>query len=236
MAVHRIVIEDRNGEKVATGAETVDGCRYHARREVIVSCGAYRSSQLLLLSGNGPGDDSSYNHTTQKVESRNHYLAGPGFPTRIALRLDCIDIRASQGSEHEKEGRMPRDQDNSLLESPIKGVEIPLDGTYTIKIARSPEMDATPVVTEEVPQSGCPVLSPETTDSEIDEQAKVAGQTFYHPEGGASIGSVVDFKCKVEGIQRLRVVDGSMFPVPINAHYQVMTYVVAEQAASMIIT
>ena len=53
---HRVLVE--NGR--ATGVEYVqDGDRFvaHARREVILSGGAYNSPQLLLLSGIGPADE-----------------------------------------------------------------------------------------------------------------------------------------------------------------------------------
>ena len=49
--VKRVVIVTLDdGTKVATGAETADGTIYSASKEVIVTCGAYRSPQVLLLS------------------------------------------------------------------------------------------------------------------------------------------------------------------------------------------
>jgi len=47
----RVIIENRR----ATGVELISGRRLTARREVIVSCGAYASPQLLMLSGVGDG-------------------------------------------------------------------------------------------------------------------------------------------------------------------------------------
>ena len=52
--VRRVLIEDRSGKKVATGVELTDGQRILASKEVIVAAGAYRTPQVLMLSGIGP--------------------------------------------------------------------------------------------------------------------------------------------------------------------------------------
>lgn len=43
--------------KRAVGVQTVDGRRFHARKEVVLSGGAINSPQILLLSGVGPRDE-----------------------------------------------------------------------------------------------------------------------------------------------------------------------------------
>lgn len=48
------------------------------------------------------------------------------------------------------------------------------------------------------------------------------------------MGKVVDADLKVNGVSNLRVVDASVFPVPITGHLQVAMYALAELAASII--
>lgn len=52
-SVARILVRDGK----ATGVELADGRELRARKEVIVSCGAIRTPQLLMLSGIGPEND-----------------------------------------------------------------------------------------------------------------------------------------------------------------------------------
>lgn len=52
--------------------------------------------------------------------------------------------------------------------------------------------------------------------------------------GSAAMGSVVDTNLQVKGVDNLRIVDTSIFPVVITAHLQVAAYAAAEQAAEII--
>ncbi|KAI0502779.1 alcohol oxidase [Xylaria bambusicola] len=78
------------------------------------------------------------------------------------------------------------------------------------------------------------VLSVDSTDAEIDARLRAGMGTSYHPMGSLAMGSVVDTDLKVRGIQHLRVVDTSVFPVVPTGHLQVTTYAMAEQAAVII--
>jgi choline dehydrogenase-like flavoprotein len=55
--VKRVVVSEIDGVKVATAVELADGTIIEASREIIISAGAYRSPQILLLSGLGPRDE-----------------------------------------------------------------------------------------------------------------------------------------------------------------------------------
>lgn len=68
--VRRVILaQDGNLRKLrATGVETSGGEIYSASKEVIVTCGAYRSPQLLLLSGIGPFEDLKEFDIPQKLD------------------------------------------------------------------------------------------------------------------------------------------------------------------------
>ena len=54
------------------------------------------------------------------------------------------------------------------------------------------------------------------TDEAIDARVKECGRGSYHPSGTCAMGKVAD---GVIGVNRLRVVDTSIIPLPIGAHY-----------------
>lgn len=89
------------------------------------------------------------------------------------------------------------------------------------------------VVEEEVAPKGFPSLTSQSTDEELDIRIRRCAGTFYHTSGSASMGKVVDTDCRVIGVEGLRVIDASVVPVPISAHYQVMVYALAEQMAAI---
>lgn len=82
---------------------------------------------------------------------------------------------------------------------------------------------------------GFPPLTSASTDDELDARIRRFAGTWFHPAGTASMGTVVDTDCKVKGVDGLQVVDGSILPVPIAAHYQAAMYATAEAAADVIL-
>ena len=82
--------------------------------------------------------------------------------------------------------------------------------------------------------AGFDPITEKTSDEEIDRRVAKNGDTLYHPAGTAAMGKVVDADLKVYGVEGLRVVDASVIPMPIAAHYQACVYALAEQAADII--
>jgi choline dehydrogenase len=84
-------------------------------------------------------------------------------------------------------------------------------------------------------QSEYTKLTAENVESEV----KRLLQTEYHPVGTCSMlpkdkGGVVDSKLKVYGVENLRIVDASVFPLLPRANMQSLVYAVAERAADWI--
>lgn len=82
--------------------------------------------------------------------------------------------------------------------------------------------------------SGLEPLSLEDSDEKLDKRLAATAGTTWHYTGSCGMGKVVDTDFKVRGIEGLRIVDASVFPVPLSAHIQAPLYALAEQAAAII--
>lgn len=326
--VHRVLLDERDGKKVATGVQLADGRTIKASKETIVSAGAYRTPQVLMLSGIGPADVLAAQGIPQLVDApevgRNFHdhlalcqwwkLRNPELGLSMGTQkwidpscmmgLPCDWVVSEEAPSEQMRAALKADgeavnEHHPLLHparchtetlivyapagAPVAGVNVPLDGTHiasavlgmlptsrgSITIASSdpsspPVIDPNYYATEadrvalraglrqvmrvlqetsegraivesEVPPAGFPPLKPDSTDEEIDARVKRAGNTFYHPAGSAAMGKVVDTKLRVHGVENLRVVDASVLPVPISAHYQACVYAIAEKAADLIL-
>jgi choline dehydrogenase len=76
------------------------------------------------------------------------------------------------------------------------------------------------------------------TDAEIDAFVRRAMITIYHPAGTCKIGTdadaVVDPEFRVRGTEGLRVVDASVWPLPLGGNINAPTIMMAEKASDIV--
>ncbi|TFK35012.1 aryl-alcohol oxidase [Crucibulum laeve] len=85
-------------------------------------------------------------------------------------------------------------------------------------------------------------LGTAATDAQVEAYARASAEAIFHPVGtpsmspfGAACG-VVDPDLKVKGVSNLRIVDASDLPFAPDAHTQGPVYLVAERAATLIVS
>ena len=80
---------------------------------------------------------------------------------------------------------------------------------------------------------------PVATDEALARAAGELGTTIFHPVGTCKMGrdpmAVVDDELRVHGIERLRVIDASIFPRITSGNTNAPTYVIAEKGARAIL-
>ena len=79
------------------------------------------------------------------------------------------------------------------------------------------------------------------TDKELNDFIRENVESAYHPCGTCKMGSVtdkmavVDNECKVFGVEKLRVVDSSIFPNITNGNINAPTIMIGEKASDHIL-
>lgn len=76
-------------------------------------------------------------------------------------------------------------------------------------------------------------LTPRTAASELREWARANTHSYHHPVGTCAMGTVVDERCRVLGVDGLSVVDASVLPDIPSANTNLPTMMVAERVAAL---
>ena len=100
------------------------------------------------------------------------------------------------------------------------------------KIMRQPAMRHY-IAEERAPAPDC------TSDADLLAFARATGSTVFHPTStcrmGADAAAVVDERLRVRGIERLRVVDGSIMPAVVSGNTNAAIVMIGEKGADMIL-
>jgi choline dehydrogenase-like flavoprotein len=225
-----------------------------ARREVILSAGAFGSPQLLMLSGIGPEDD-----LRQHGIAVQHALPGVGQNLQDHLdhtliwqslrpvddhmrRIHLADgfsahvcvlrphSRGQVGLRDANPASPPRIDPNFL--SDPRDLETLMAGVRVMEQA----MAAPPLA----PWRGKRLYPHDGSDTAIRADIRARSDTIYHPVGTCRMGqddmAVVDPNLRVHGIAGLRVVDASIMPTLIGGNTNAPTIMIAEKAADLIRT
>lgn len=130
----------------------------------------------------------------------------------------------------------------SIFDAPVADsgfLRNPLDTILLREALRfSRQLVAQPSIAELKPFEAVPGANV-TSDADLDAYIKGAASTLWHPAGSCQLGKretggVVDGDLKVYGIDGLRIVDASVFPILPATHTMTTVYAVAERAADII--
>ena len=104
-----------------------------------------------------------------------------------------------------------------------------------IKLAR--KLARTKAFAEYCGEEYCPGAAVQSDDA-VAEYIRRSAETVYHPAGTCKMGSdamaVVDERLRVQGVERLRVVDASIMPTLVGGNTNASTIMIAEKAADFI--
>jgi choline dehydrogenase len=73
------------------------------------------------------------------------------------------------------------------------------------------------------------------SDAELERAVGEIATTIFHPVGTAAMGTVVDSRLRVSGVEALRVIDASIMPTITSGNTNAPTMMIAEKGAAMVL-
>lgn len=178
--VKRVLLGPHDGKVRATGIETADGTQYHAK-EVIVCAGAYRSPQLLMLSGIGPKGVPSSLGITPMVDSPN---VGQNLHDHLQLSLYWKLKDPPQG--------LAVGSSNGLFSQPEFALGLPVDWIVTTTVPKDGLVEAIAADEGRCPDPNHPLLrNPRSFMEHIVVYAAGSASDPCIPVDGAHISSMI---------------------------------------------
>lgn len=120
--VHRVLFSVDHGIPHATGVDIGSDRTVTARREVIISCGAYRTPQLLLMSGIGPSTSLSKYGIPVVIDN-------PAVGTNFSDHISCIQFWKLRDAAQGVSAGSPQ-----FAENPVHTGGLPFDWIATSSV------------------------------------------------------------------------------------------------------
>lgn len=164
--------------------------------------------------------------------------------------LICLEHPLSRGTVHitTSDPQQPPEIDPGYFRNEVDAKILAAGMKWMDQVAKHPLL-AKSLAERELPPEKSNVL--DTEEGRI-EYVKNHISTQYHLTGTAALGEVLDSRCKVKGVENLRVIDASIFPTHVSGNimsceypwsrakcYHLLircsaTYAVAEKGADLI--
>ncbi|CAF0944459.1 unnamed protein product [Rotaria sp. Silwood1] len=241
--VDRIILEKNNvnnkekRDYKAVGVEahydaTGQSIIIKARKEIILSAGAYNSPMVLMYSGIGPAEHLiemgiSYELPHNPVEGEGGiglYVLLCGPQARGTVRLSSKDPTCKPIIDH---AYLENDLDVAVLAEGCRiGHEVLMKGRGTKNIVVGPW-----------PKT----ISHPKDLADWKKHVRAVASTCFHPCGTCKMApdtdpmGVVDNQLRVRNVESLRVADVSILPLINNGHTQAPAYAIGEKLAHMVL-
>ena len=233
---YRANVPTLNGELGPWWRRIVHGIHYLATRRGLLSLSVNQGGGFVRSRADAPRPDLQlyFNPITYSLATpgRSAILSPDPWPGFILCFQPCRpESRGRIGIASPDPLAPPRIAPNSLATASDRAV-VAAGGRL---IARLEQTAAIRAITESVTAPAVADMS----DEQVIEDFRARAGTVYHPVSTCMMGAdprhaVVDSRLRVHGIERLRVIDASVFPNLVSGNTNAATMMVAERGAAMV--